>query len=167
MGKCTHVGKCLISRWRLTWRVNCRSQSTHLCLVELWNSLSKMKIYLVSHSKLSLKRNHLTGFVGLSTASRGFSCRQALVNHDESIQQLRNYLCTPTGMRRDLKSPYIVNKKPLEVPKEYSVPYKERIPSLYQTFQSYIDWVSPLLIVSICQVQTCCILEIWRQTPLS
>ena len=65
--------------------------------VELWNSLSKMKIYLVGHSKLSLKRNHLTGFVGLSTASRGFSCRPALVNHDESIQQLKKLFMHPNG----------------------------------------------------------------------
>ena len=78
------------------------------------------------------------GFVGLSTASRGFTCRPALVQHDESIQQLRNYLCTPKGMRRDLKSPYVLQEKPIETPSEYTVPYKERIPFLYQTFQSYM-----------------------------
>lgn len=87
----------------------------------------------------TIPRTKSLGFIGLSTASRGFSCRPELVNHDESIQQLRNYLSTPTGMRRDLKSPYTPNKKPIEVPIEYTVPYKERIPYLYQTFQSYID----------------------------
>ena len=78
-------------------------------------------------------------FIGLSTASRGFACRPTLVNHDKSIGNLRSYLCTDTGLRRDLKAPYIVEGKPIQVPKDLAVPYKERIPFLYQTYQSYLQ----------------------------
>ena len=77
-------------------------------------------------------------FIGLTTASRGFKCRPTLVEHDKGIQNLRNFLCTSKGIRRDLKSPLPIEGVPLEVPKEYIVPYKERIPFLYQTYQSYI-----------------------------
>lgn len=77
-------------------------------------------------------------FIGLTTASRGFNCRPTLVEHDKGIQNLRNYLCTAKGIRRDLKSPLPIEGVPLEVPAEYIVPYKERIPFLYQTYQSYI-----------------------------
>lgn len=85
-----------------------------------------------------IPRTKSLGFIGLSTASRGFACRPALANHDESITQLRNYLCTPKGMRRDLKSPLVLKQKPIDVPPEFIVPYKDRIPFLYQTYQSYI-----------------------------
>ena len=78
-------------------------------------------------------------FIGLSTASRGFSCRPTLVNHSKSITCLRNYLCTAQGIRRDLKSPLVLDGTPIEVPKEYAVHYQDRIPYLYQTYQSYIE----------------------------
>ena len=78
-------------------------------------------------------------FIGLSTASRGFACRPTLVNHDECLGLLRNYLCTPTGMRRDLKAPLKLDKAPMEVPDEYVVPYRDRIPYLYRTYQHYLE----------------------------
>lgn len=77
-------------------------------------------------------------FIGLSTASRGFACRPTLVNHAESIGKLREYLCTPTGMRRDLKSPLKLDKVPMEVPEQFQVKYQDRIPFLYRTFQHYV-----------------------------
>lgn len=78
-------------------------------------------------------------FIGLSTASRGFACRPTLVNHDESLGLLRSYLCTPTGMRRDLKAPLKIDKAPMVVPDEYAVPYRDRIPFLYRTYQHYLE----------------------------
>ena len=78
-------------------------------------------------------------FIGLSTASRGFACRPTLVNHDESLGLLRSYLCTPTGMRRDLKAPLKIDKAPMVVSDEYAVPYRDRIPFLYRTYQHYLE----------------------------
>ena len=79
-------------------------------------------------------------FIGLSTAARGFACRPKLLC-DDSIGKLRDYLCTPTGMRRDLKSPLQLDKAPMEVPEQFQVKYQDRIPYLYRTFQHYVVWV--------------------------
>ena len=88
--------------------------------------------------KETIPKTKSLGFIGLSTASRGFSCRPTLANHDKSILCLRNYLCTDKGVRRDLKSPVAIEGPPIPIPLELTVPYHERIPYLYQTYQSYL-----------------------------